>query len=206
MNEDNIWVRLYPHADNFKPVQISGNSLSNILDHLAQKREKSPMQGFFWDRHLFATLSEMEQMLRHLKRNERRGVELLIVGICDLMPQDTTEEQRQNCSMQFRIDLLSAKEDIKAGGVVLVEQHRSYVPAGKIERTLLPNFRQLTGLDITSPGQLTLKTFQRKTGWITGNECPDLVDENGLDVTDKLRQAIQPIHYKEKNSNIVSWY
>jgi hypothetical protein len=207
--EENLWVRIYPRVNKMKPVMISGISLASIITSLTSINGQSPVQGFAWDSYLKLSLAEMERLVSCIHKNEREQVKALVAGIKNMAVDKMTDEQSSDpgeCLIGFRIDLLSAEGNIAAGGVVSTEQRYTYVPTGMIRRSHLKALKHFTGLDMTRPGELSLKTMHRKIGWLAGNECPDLLDENGNDLSSDLRMITGPLYIHGHSGTRLDWF
>lgn len=188
---------------------ISGRSLENIITSLTNINGQSPVQGFTWDSHLKLSLAEMESLVSCVHENEREQVKALIAGIKNIAAGKITDEQSSDpgeCLMGFRIDLLSAEGDIAAGGVLSTEQRYTYVPTGMIRRSHLKALKHFTGLDMTRPGEVSLKTMRRKIRWLAGNECPELLDEDGNDLLSDLRKITGSLYIHGHSGTRLDWF
>lgn len=202
--EENLWVRIYPRVNKMKPVMISSISLASIITSLTSINGQSPVQGFAWDSYLKLSLAEMERLVSCVHENERGQVKELIAGIKNMADEQSSDPGE--CLIGFRIDLLSAEGDIAAGGVVNTEQRYNYVPTGMIKRSNLKALKHFTGLDMTRPGELSLKTMRRKIGWLAGNECPDLLDEDGNDLSSDLRKITGSLYIHGHSGTRLDWF
>ena len=87
-----------------------------------------------------------------------------------------------------------------------VKQLHRYISDGMIMRSYLPALKRETGLDLSKPGSLTLGTIRKKVGWLLGDGCPALYDENDNEISSELKRVASVVHYKGKPSTRVDWF